>query len=98
MMGKNEHTPFIRQCIALWLAQNAYHSFSVPSVVTDLIQTYSGLQGIDITKAVSNEMIRLEKLGNFTSRQGSTVEDGCGIGRPPLIYTKRFCNEWKKFK
>jgi hypothetical protein len=97
MASQNNETPFVRQCVALWLAQYGTLEMCVPSIVNDLKQAHASLEDIDITKAVSNEMIRLETLGKLTSRVG-TVDDGCGIGRPPRLYKKRYCKDWKNLK
>lgn len=89
-MKKNEITPFVRQCIALWIAGVGNVSFSVADVVSGLYESHPSLDGIDVSKAVSNELVRLEHVGKLSSHVGS-VEDGCGFGRPPRVYVKRYC-------
>ena len=90
MSKKNDATPFVRQCVALWVAGVGSVSFSVANVVNGLHEAHPSLDDIDVSKAVSNELVRLEHVGKLTSHVGS-VEDGCGMGRPPRVYVKRYC-------
>lgn len=89
-MKKNETTPFVRQCISLWLARCDKSQFSIADIIAGIQKQHTTLQGVDLSKAVSNELTRLEYIGKLRSEQG-TLEDGCGVGRPPKVYTKRFC-------
>lgn len=90
MAKKNETTPFVRQCIALWVAGCTETQFSIADIIAGLQQAHTSLTGVDLSKAVSNELTRLEYVGKLMSKPG-TFEDGCGVGRPPRVYTKRFC-------
>mgnify|MGYP001585581045 CR=1 FL=1 len=90
MAKKNEATPFVRQCMALWVASNRNLRFSIADIIAGLQKAHIGLAGIDLSKAVSNELTRLEYVGILSSEQG-TFEDGCGVGRPPRVYVKRVC-------
>jgi hypothetical protein len=86
----NEHTPFVRSCVALWLAGTVQTQWSVADVIYDLKEKHTSLDGVDVSKAVSNELVRLEYIGKLISTQGS-LEDGCGVGRPPRLYRRRTC-------
>lgn len=90
MAKKNEGTPFIRQCISLWLASARSPQFSIADIIAGLQRQHTSLQGLELSKPVSNELTRLEYVGKLISQNG-TLEDGCGVGRPPRVYTKRLC-------
>lgn len=90
MAKKNQATPFIRQCVGLWLASCRTPKFSIADIIAGLQRRHASLQALDLSKAVSNELVRLEYVGKLTSEPG-TFDDGCGIGRPPKLYTKRIC-------
>ena len=86
----NPNTPFVRSCVALWLAGTTEDQWSVADVIACLKQAHTSLEAIDVSKAVSNELVRLEYIGKLVSHKG-TLEDGCGVGRPPRVYRRRTC-------
>lgn len=88
MTPKNVETPFIRQCVALWLAGHDDPEFTSIRIASDLQDKHPALRDINITKAVSNELIRLEGKHKLGSRKG-TSDDWCGNGRPPKLYRKK---------
>lgn len=93
MARQNNSTPFVRSCIALWLAGTTETQFSVADIITGLKQAHTSLESLDsiyLCKSVSNELTRLEYIGKLESYQG-TLEDGCGVGRPPRVYRRRVC-------
>lgn len=89
MADQNYETPFIRECINLWLASNTLKEFTVADIQTALQDTHKSLYTLDLCKAVSNELIRLETKHRLLSRKGIKGIDGCGVGRPPRVYRKR---------
>lgn len=89
MLRQNETTPFVRQCVNLWIAGTKLKEFTVSEVQTDLWEAHSGLLDLDLCKAISNELIRLETKHRLLSRRGIKGVDGCGLGRPPRVYRCR---------
>lgn len=92
-MKKNEITPFVRQCITLWFAGNTDQKFTVSQICRELKEKHSILLEIDLCKAVSNELIRLESLGIMTSRKGAPEDVEHGTGRPPRVYRLTYCTQ-----
>jgi hypothetical protein len=90
MARQNNVTPFVRSCVALWLAGTKEGQWSVADVIYDLREAHTSLGEVDVSKAVSNELVRLEYIGKLSSYQGS-LDDGCGVGRPPRVYCRRVC-------
>lgn len=89
MSKKNELTPFVRQCMALWLAENKSRDyFTVSEICSDLKLKHDVLDEIDLTKYVSNDLIRLEKVGILKSYKGVVSN---GTGRPPKVYQRVYC-------
>jgi hypothetical protein len=86
----NTHTPFVRSCVALWLAGTSETTFCVADVIACLKDTHTSLEAVDLSKAVSNELVRLEYIGKLVSHVGK-LEDGCGVGRPPRVYARSVC-------
>lgn len=82
-------TPYIRQCIHLWLAGTDLQEFTVWEVTRGLERDHSTFADIDISKAVSNELQRLERWHKLGSRKGVKGEAGCGLGRPPRTFYKK---------
>lgn len=89
MADQNYETPFIRQCIGLWMAGTKLTEFTVADIQTALHEAHTSLFTQDLCKAVSNELIRLETKHRLLSRKGIKGVDGCGVGRPPRVYRKR---------
>lgn len=85
----NPATPYVRQCVNLWLAQTTMHEFTVSEVSSGIEDKHEALEGVDLSKSVSNELVRHETLGLLISRKGVKGVDGCGTGRPPRVYRKR---------
>lgn len=92
-MKINDVTPFVRQCIALWLASNRQATFSVSEVCKSLQDQHKSLQDLDLTKSVSNELIRLETIGLLSSRKGFKGESPNETGRPPRVYKRVYCEQ-----
>lgn len=86
MTAKNESTPFVRACVNLWIAGTTLVEFTVAEVITDLQVTHQSLTRIDLSKAVSNELYRLETKHKLQSKKGIRGVHGCGIGRTPRVY------------
>lgn len=82
-------TPFVRQCVYMWIAHNLHHEFTVAHLISDLQHKHRELAELDLCKAISNELIRLERFHKLGSRQGVKGEDGCGQGRPPRVYKRK---------
>lgn len=85
---QNSITPFLRQCVNLWLAGWTKPEFTVTDVSTGLYQAHTAFIDVDMTKAISNELVRLETRHKLVSRRGVKGVDGSGIGRPPRVYRK----------
>lgn len=84
----NAVTPFVRQCVKLWVAENQHlEYFTVTDICNDIYSQHSVLQEIDLTKAVSNELIRLKTIG--------LIKDvgvfSNPIGRPAKAYELMWC-------
>lgn len=88
MAKQNDCTKFVRECISLWIAGTQLKEFTVSELQSDLQERHR-LLDVDLCKAVSNELIRLESKHRLLSRRGVKGLDGCGLGRPPRVYRKR---------
>lgn len=84
----NQVTPYVRSCVNLWLAGSTLKEFTVSELIQDLEGQHETLQGVDLCKAISNELIRLETQHKLLSRKGVKGFDGCGMGRPPRVYRR----------
>ena len=89
MAFQNYETPFVRQCINVWLAGTTLKEFTVSDIMEDIVLPPDTRLSVDLCKAVSNELIRLETQHRLLSRKGIKGFDGCGVGRPPRVYHKR---------
>lgn len=89
MAFQNYETPYMRQRIALWLAGTTLYEFTVSDIMQGVDIPADSVQTVDLCKAVSNELIRLETQHRLLSRKGVKGVDGCGVGRPPRVYHKR---------
>lgn len=86
MAKQNSITPIIREVVKQWLINVSRETFTVPDIVYSL-QQLEELATVDLAKAVSNELIRLE---------GNNVIECVGIdhmthGRPPKLYAMKYC-------
>lgn len=88
MTLKNVETPFVRRCVALWLASSGDGEFTSVQVTADLKRLHPSLVHLDTQKAVSNELIRLEGKHKLGSRKAD-AHYGCGVGRRPRLYRKK---------
>jgi hypothetical protein len=82
---------FLRQCIKMTVA-----SFDKPFTVTQVLSSMNGLYefgDIDVSKAVSNELQRMQKLRLLESRPGVKGDDPNLQGRPPRVFTKIYCQQ-----
>ena len=84
---QNEITPFIRQCMALWFAENRTGDISVIDICQSLRGKHAVLADIDLTKAVSNELLRYEVLGAIEQIDVKKP----ATGRPAKLYKRRYC-------
>lgn len=87
-----EVTPFIRQCIYMWIAGNNLEEFTVWEVQRGVESAHKALEelkDLDLSKAVSNELQRLERWHKLGSRKGIKGEGGCGLGRPPRVFYRK---------
>lgn len=91
MRRQNSITPYMRELVTLWLAGQRGTQFTVVDIVSQLVRELPSLSAVDCTKAVSNELIRREQVGTLDSRKGRAGE-GKGVGRPPRVYWKVYCN------
>ena len=86
MVAISDKTPFVRQCVNLWIAGCKQNEFTVSDIVQDLSKRYPALVVVDVLKAVSNELQRLQTKHKLASRKGVKGVDGCGMGRPPRVF------------
>lgn len=84
----NQVTPYVRSCVNLWLAGCTLAEFTVSELIQALEGQHETLVGVDLCKAISNELIRLETQHKLLSRKGVKGFDGCGQGRPPRVYRR----------
>lgn len=97
---RNESTPFIRQCVALWFAERGTTDklFTVSEIAADITASQPVFkdQWQTLSKGVSNELARLERIGLVTSRKGSRHDIVTFTGRPPRVYSRNLDVEWLK--
>lgn len=86
---QNTQTPMIRNAVKEWLSNHNPEQFTVPQICQYLSRKFTGL---DLTKYVSNELLRLEKVGTLASVPGSKENNLYGMGRPPRLYFKVYCD------
>lgn len=82
-------TPFIRQCVYMWIAGNPLSEFTVWEVQRGVEKAHKVVADLDLSKAVSNELQRLEWQHKLGSRKGIRGEGGCGLGRPPRVFYRK---------
>lgn len=82
-------TPAIRQCVNNWLATyTEIEQFTVSSVCSDIADDEVFIS-VDASKAVHNELARLETQHKLKSRPGCIDDKATlspGVGRPPRVY------------
>lgn len=78
----NAHTYIIRQLVSGWLTRTSLKTFSVPTLIHELSYVLDIYKSIDISKVLSNELIRREHAGMLSSEIGEPH----GVGRPPRVY------------
>lgn len=78
----NKHTATIRQAVTNWIARTNPEYYNVPMLITALSSVLSSCHGVDLGKALSNELTRREALGLVESTHSEVV----GVGRPPKMY------------
>lgn len=83
---KNEITPYVRSLVNLWLAGQT-ETFTVLDIVRDVKDRHAQLEGMNLVKILSNELIRLENKHKLGSRPGVRGVDNQGVGRVPRVYT-----------
>jgi len=82
-------TDYLRQCIGLCVAGMS-SPFTVTQIVSLLNERHKFI-GVDVSKAVSNELQRLQKRGMLESRLGVKGDDPYLVGRPPRVFNKVYC-------
>lgn len=87
-LPKNEHTDYTRSLINDWLIKRDETPFSVRDICNHL-RTVFDFGDVDLTKAVSNELLRHKK----SKRLIDVGEDEAHIGRPAKLYKQVWCNE-----
>lgn len=91
----NQCTNQIRQLVTHWLARTTLKEFTVIDITCDLSRQTESLKVVDLTKAVSNDLIRRQSSGMLSSRSGSAddmvLDKPVRAGRPARLY-------WRKWK
>jgi hypothetical protein len=82
-------TDYLRQCIGLCVA-GMDSPFTVTQIVSLLNERHKFI-GVDVSKAVSNELQRLQKHCMLESRLGVKGDDQYLVGRPPRVFNKVYC-------
>lgn len=99
MRKLNDETPFIRQCINLWFASNRHvKEFCVTEVIEDILSVHAVLRADEalLRGAVKDDMKRRAHIGLLSYRTTDKHDNpNKGRGRPPRIYTKVFCKNFK---
>jgi hypothetical protein len=85
---QNQVTPYIRSVLKLWLADIQQQEFTVYDACQYMNENHP-LSGIDLTKAVSNELIRLKDMGKIEC----VGDQPMPLGRPVRLYKKRYCQD-----
>lgn len=63
--------------------------FTVWEVQRGVEKAHKALEDLDLSKAISNELQRLERWHKLGSRKGIKGEGGCGLGRPPRVFYRK---------
>lgn len=80
------HTPMIREYVHEWLSSRL-DDFSIADLIRDHEDVSTGLGSVELCKAISNELMRLERRHRLSSRHGVKGVDGCGVGRTPKVFS-----------
>lgn len=82
----NPETYTIRQYITNWLTRTNVLTFTVPLLMRELESLLEPYKGCDLSKQISNDLIRREQCGMLVSEVGEPH----GVGRPPRVYKQRW--------
>lgn len=87
----NKHTLFLRSLVSGWIERNAQIQpyFSVPILLSELGDTLKTTflnLDLDLSKALSNELVRREDAGTIVCIGVEVV----GLGRPPKVYKQKW--------
>lgn len=82
---QNVETVHVRQAVTGWLSRTRMLEFTVADVVSGVSSMLDRWPALNVNRAVSNDLIRREKMGLLKYRIG-TVDDGLSPGRPPRYY------------
>lgn len=93
MTAISDNTPFIRAAVADWLNWNQQPMFTVKDICKGLKSSHKALESMNLTKPVSNELIRLENLYIIKGRKGFAEEIPEGTVRPPTMYKMLYCDD-----
>lgn len=81
-----DHTPMIREYVHEWLSLRS-SDFTVADLIRDHGDVATGLDSIELCKAIGNELARLVRRHKLSNRKGVKGVDGCGIGRTPNVFS-----------
>ena len=84
---KNEITDTLRKLLNDWLIEKDDQPFTVRDVSSDF-EAIPELSGVNLTKAISNELIRHRS----SNRLVCVGKEDNPIGRPSFVYRQRWCN------
>ena len=91
VMGRrlNKETILIRNIVSGWLNRVNPDTFTVPIILSDVGSLLKeSFRDLDLSKALSNELIRREQDGWLIC----VGRDIVGLGRPPKVYKQRYRN------
>lgn len=80
----NKETNVIRELVSGWLSRTTLKSFTVPTLLHELDSLLSIYKCLDLSKCLSNDLMRRERAGMLKSELGEPV----GVGRPPRVYSR----------
>lgn len=86
---QNTETIHVRQAVTGWLSRTQMIEFTVSDVVSGVSPMLDRFPNLNVNKAVSNDLIRRQKMGLLRYRMG-TVADGLSVGRPPRFYNQPY--------
>lgn len=86
---QNIETIHVRQAVTGWLSRTWMFEFTVGDVVSGVAPMLDHFPSLNVNKAVSNDLIRRQKMGLLRYRMG-TVADGLSVGRPPRFYNQPY--------
>jgi len=83
----NRETTMIRNAVTGWINRNNPESFTVTLLLSELGDTLKAiLINTDLSKAMSNELKRRERLGWLECIGVEVI----GLGRPPKVYRQKW--------